>query len=238
MRTRLSGFRREPRLLAALVLIALVLFGVIRIGSEFSEGESFAFDKWLLIASRHADDLSRPIGPGWFKPIFIDITGLGSTTALTIFTLVAVGYLIAARKVGDALFLALATGGGAILGKILKVWLSRPRPDVVPHLIDVHTASFPSGHTVNSAIVFLTIGAILARAQPSRGLSAYIISAAFALALLVGVSRVYLGVHYPTDVLAGWAVGGTWVLLCWTIARTLHDARRGEFSTTIATKAV
>lgn len=231
MLTRLLGFRREPRILVALVLIALALFAVIRVGSEFSEGESFAFDKWMLIALRHSNDLSRPIGPSWFKPIFIDITGLGSTTALTIFTLIAVGYFIAARKVGDALFLALATGGGAVLGKVLKVSFSRPRPDIVPHFIDVHTASFPSGHTVNSAIVYLTIGAILARAQPSRGLSVYLMSAAFALALLVGVSRVYLGVHYPTDVLAGWAVGGTWALLCWAVARTLHDARRAEFST-------
>lgn len=233
MLTRLLELRREPRMIIALVLIAFALFVVIRVGSEFSEGESFAFDKWMLLALRHPNDLSQPIGPSWFKPVFVDITGLGSTTALTIFTLITVGYFLAARKVGAALFLALATGGGAVLGKVLKVSFSRPRPDIVPHFIDVHTASFPSGHTVNSAIVYLTIGAILSRAQPSPGLNVYIMSVAFTLAVLVGVSRVYLGVHYPTDVLAGWAVGGTWALLCWTTARTLH----GDGSISMASSA-
>lgn len=212
-------------MLLAFLLFALALLAVIIVGSEFTDGASFAFDHWLLNALRHTDDLSRPIGPSWFKPMFIDITGLGSTTALTILTLIVAGYLIAAEKFADALFLALATGGGAILGKVLKVAFSRPRPDIVPHFIDVHTASFPSGHAVNSTIVYLTIGAVIACRQPSRRLKRYTMSIAITSAMLVGASRVYLGVHYPTDVLAGWAVGGTWALLCWSLARTLQIAQ-------------
>ncbi len=224
-RARSPRLRFTPRILIALVLVALTLLAVARAASEFAEGESFAFDKWLLVSLRHGSDLAQPLGPAWLKPFFINVTALGSTTALTLLTLFAAGYLLTARKVGDALFLAVATGGGALLGKLLKLFFARPRPEVVPHFIDVHTTSFPSGHTVNSAIVYLTIGAILARAQPSRALVRYVTASSFVLAFLVGISRVYLGVHYPTDVLAGWAVGGTWALLCWTIARALHDDR-------------
>ncbi len=214
--------RFTPRILVALVLITLSLFAVAKVGSEFAEGESFAFDAWALVSLRDANDPSQPLGPAWLKPMFIDITALGGTTALTLLTLVAVGYLLTARKVTDAVFLAAATGGGAILGKLLKLFFARPRPEVVPHFVDVTSASFPSGHTVNSAIVYLTLGAILARVQPTRRLTRYVMVSTFVLAFLVGISRIYLGVHYPTDVLAGWAVGGTWALLCWTIARALH----------------
>jgi len=101
---------------------------------------------------------------------------------------------------------------------VLKDIMDRPRPDLVSHLVDVQTSSFPSGHATLSAVVYLTIGALLAREQPSRGLRFYVMAVAILATMLIGCSRVYLGVHWPTDVLAGWAIGSAWAMLWWIAA--------------------
>jgi undecaprenyl-diphosphatase len=96
----------------------------------------------------------------------------------------------------------------------------------VPHGAEVYTASFPSGHSMMSAIVYLTLGALVARTQPDHGVKVYIMTIAVALTLMVGVSRVYLGVHWPTDVLAGWSLGGVWALLSWLVMVWLQSRGR------------
>jgi undecaprenyl-diphosphatase len=96
--------------------------------------------------------------------------------------------------------------------------MERPRPELVSHLVEVQTSSFPSGHATLSAVVYLTIGALLAREQKSRRTRLYVMTVAILMALLIGCSRVYLGVHWPTDVLAGWAIGSGWAMLCWIAA--------------------
>jgi undecaprenyl-diphosphatase len=113
-----------------------------------------------------------------------------------------------------------------LLSTLLKMGFDRPRPDLVPHGALVYTASFPSGHATLSAVVYLTLGALLARVQPRLVLKLYLLGLAILLTVMVGVSRVYLGVHWPTDVLAGWAVGAAWALLCWATALWLQ--RRGR----------
>jgi undecaprenyl-diphosphatase len=118
--------------------------------------------------------------------------------------------------------LLISTLGGLLLSLLLKGHFSRPRPDVVPRLAEVYTSSFPSGHSMLSAVIYLTLGALLSRLVERKGLKVYILSVAMLLALLVGVSRVYLGVHYPTDVLAGWSIGLSWAILCWLVARKLQ----------------
>jgi undecaprenyl-diphosphatase len=145
---------------------------------------------------------------------------------LSFITLAVAGFLVLQRKTHAALFVLVAVGGGLLLSSLLKMGFDRPRPDLVPHGSVVYTASFPSGHSMMAAVTYLTLGALLARVQPRRSLKLYLLGLAVLLAVAVGVSRVYLGVHWPTDVLAGWALGAAWALLCWTVALRLQ--RRGQ----------
>jgi undecaprenyl-diphosphatase len=210
--------RIEPRLLASLtVLVGLVLL-FAKIADEVFEQETHAFDKAILLALRVTDDPSQMIGPAWLAMSFRDITALGGFTVITLVTLLAVFYLLVAGKVRNAVILALAISLGAVAEGSLKLLFSRPRPDVVPHLVNVQTMSFPSGHAMMSAITYLTLGAMLARAQQTRQLRIFILSVGVFLTLLIGTSRVFLGVHWPTDILAGWTIGGAWALAVWMIA--------------------
>jgi undecaprenyl-diphosphatase len=140
-----------------------------------------------------------------------------------------IGFLVFVRKRGAALLVAVSVGGGSALGHLLKFGFDRPRPDLVPHGVLVHTASFPSSHAMMSAVVYLTLGALLARVQPRRRVKAYLLFLGILLTLIVGSSRVYLGVHWPSDVLAGWTLGAAWALLCWLVALWLQ--RRGQVET-------
>src|SRR5690606_34253779 len=137
-------------------------------------------------------------------------------------------YLLVDRKPGAAVLILASVGGGTILSSLLKNAFARPRPELVAHLVDVQTSSFPSGHAMLSAVTFLTIGALLAKVQPLVRTRIYLISVAILLTFLVGASRVYLGVHYPTDVLAGWSAGAAWVAGCWLVARWLQGQGRIE----------
>lgn len=194
--------------------VAVLLFGFVRIAEEILEGETREFDAALLLALRTPGDTTRPIGPLWFQEMVRDLTALGSTGVLTVVTLAAVGWLLISGKRRAAGFVLLAVVGGVVLSSLLKIGFARPRPDLVPHGMAVFTDSFPSGHAMMSAVVYLTLGDLLARAQPAVVGKVYLVSLALVLTLLVGCSRVYLGVHWPTDVLAGWAAGASWALLC------------------------
>jgi undecaprenyl-diphosphatase len=217
---------REFALLASLALAAAALWGFVELADEVLEGETHAFDERILLALRSATDPSDPLGPGWLEELMRDVTGLGSTGVLTFVTLAVAGFLALNRKTHAALFVVAAVGGGMLLSTLLKMGFDRPRPDLVPHGALVYTASFPSGHATISAVVYLTLGALLARVQPRFVLKLYLLGLAILLTVMVGVSRVYLGVHWPTDVLAGWAVGAAWALLCWATALWLQ--RRGR----------
>ncbi|MEO7177961.1 MAG: phosphatase PAP2 family protein [Allosphingosinicella sp.] len=220
--------RVESRILAAFLLIVLIAFGFARLASEVVEGDTLAFDRWVLQGLRSPVDAAVPAGPEWLTKAMIDVTALGGVTILTLLTVLAAGYLVAARKKATALFLVAAIVGGAIASTLLKLAFARPRPDLVAHLVSVDSASFPSGHAMNSAVTFLTIGALLSRAEKDRAVRIYLMSAAIALTLVIGCSRVYLGVHWPSDVIAGWSVGATWAVLCSIAARTLQRRKRIE----------
>jgi undecaprenyl-diphosphatase len=181
------------------------------------------FDEWAIRAMRNADDPAKPIGPAWLHEAGRDLTALGGVAVLTLITVAVAGFLWL-RKMFGAMWLVLAaTLGGLAVSSALKSAFERPRPDLVPHLSIVHSSSFPSGHSMLSATVYLTLGALLGRfVQPLR-LKAYFLLVALILTFLVGVSRVYVGVHYPTDVLAGWSAGLAWALLCWLAARALQQ---------------
>lgn len=222
--------RREALLIAVFVTFALVLLGVIHLGSEISEDGTSSFDSWLIVALRQPGNLGVPIGPAWLRQVFVDITALGGVPLLTLIVLVTAGYLVAAGRHRTALLILVATASGSLLGQVLKFAFARVRPQLVPHLVEISTLSFPSGHALNSAVTFLTLGALLARAEPARRVRGYILVVAMALTLLIGFSRVYVGVHWPTDVIAGWAIGGSWALLWWAMAVRLQQ--RDGFRTT------
>jgi undecaprenyl-diphosphatase len=198
----------------------------IALADEVREGETHALDSQLLLALRDPQNPANPLGPSWIEESARDITGLGGYAILTLLTLATWAYLLMTRRQGAALLVLVAIVGGMLLSTGLKMGFERPRPDLVPHATRVYTASFPSGHAMLSAITYLTLGALLARVEKSRRVSAFIMGLAIITTLLVGLSRVYLGVHWPSDVVAGWSVGAAWASLCWFVALQLQ--RRGQ----------
>jgi undecaprenyl-diphosphatase len=198
----------------------------VAVADEVREGETHALDSRLLLALRDPQDPANPLGPTWLEESARDITGLGGHAILTLMTLAAVIYLLMAGKRGAAVLVVAAIAGGMLLSTGLKLGFERPRPDLVPHATRVYTASFPSGHAMLSAITYLTLGALLTRVQKRRRIRAFIMGLAVALTLLVGISRVYLGVHWPSDVLAGWTGGAAWAFSCAIAMQWLQ--RRGE----------
>jgi undecaprenyl-diphosphatase len=217
---------------ATIFIIAASSFLFLKLVSEIHEGETHAVDQAILLALRDPTDPSNPIGPRWLQIMFRDLTSLGSPSVLTLVTIGAVGYLWLERKRGAALFVVISVAGGAALEILLKLGFARPRPELVSRLVDVNSFSFPSGHATMATLTYLTLGVLLASVQKRRRMKLYLLAVATFLALLVGFTRVYLGVHWPTDVLAGWCVGAAWALGCWFIATWLQHrgAIEGEAS--------
>lgn len=214
--------RTELAMLLGAIGFLLLLFVFSRLASEVSEGETLGFDRKILLALRDPADLSRPIGPLWLVGAALDITALGSATVLGLTVFAIAGFLLLQGLWRRALFVTAASCGGWFINSALKLLFQRPRPDLVPHLRDVMTLSFPSGHAMQSAVVYLTLGALSMHIAQRRLSKFYCMSVAMLATALVGSSRIYLGVHYPTDVLAGWLIGLSWALLCWMIERSLE----------------
>ena len=186
------------------------------------EGETRAFDETVLLAFRDRNNPSYPIGPAWLQIMFRDITPLGGYAVVMLISLAVIGYLLVDAKRGAALWVLVSVGGGAVLSNLLKLAIERPRPELVARLVEVNTTSFPSGHATLAAVTYLTLGALLSRVEARRRAKIYVLTVAVTLTLLIGVSRIYLGVHWPTDVLAGWCVGAAWATLCWRLALALQ----------------
>ncbi len=223
-----SLLRVESRMLALVAMIALGLFLFLHIASEVAEGETMAFDRAILLALRVPGKPWEPIGPTWLLNAMTQITVLGGGTVLTLMTGMVAAYLLAARRPATAMFVIGAVAGGAILESILKYVFERARPELVTHLVSVSSASFPSGHAMNSTVIYLTLGTLLAKTERRRAVRIYLILAAIMLALLVGFSRIYLGVHWPTDVIAGWCIGSVWAFTCSLLAERLQWRRTLE----------
>ncbi len=208
-----------PWTLIAVALAAISAWGFIELLDDVQEGDTREVDEAIILAFRVPGDPADPIGPLWLEEAVRDITALGSTPILVIAVLAVAGFLMLAKAWRPAIFTLVASGGGLILSPLLKEVIDRPRPDLVPHGNTVFTSSFPSGHSMLSAIVYFTLAALIARLIKRRWLKGYALGVAMVLILLVGTSRVYLGVHWPSDVLAGWAAGAAWALGCWLVAR-------------------
>lgn len=211
--------RQVPWTLIAIILAAIAAWGFIEILDEVSEGDTRAIDQAIILGLRVPGDPADPIGPPWLEEAMRDITALGSAPALFIAVLAVAGFLALAKAWRPAIFTLAASGSGLVISSLLKYAVDRPRPDLVPHGNLIYTSSFPSGHSMMSAVVYLTLAALVARLMEKKRLKGYALGAAMILTLLVGISRIYLGVHWPSDVLAGWAAGAAWALGCWLIAR-------------------
>jgi undecaprenyl-diphosphatase len=214
----LSLARRELGPIVLVLLLAAFILVFRHIAEEVGEGDTRAFDRAIIYALRTPGDPHRPIGPGWLNNAALDFTALGSVTILTLFMALVCGLCLSLRHWREALFLLVAGGGGLFLTDLLKDVFQRDRPPAMLHATAAVGTSFPSGHATLSTTVFLTFGALIAHFSKRRRVRIYALSAAVILALGVGCTRVYLGVHWPTDVLAGWCVGSAWALIWWAVA--------------------
>ncbi|MDQ3330657.1 MAG: phosphatase PAP2 family protein [Planctomycetota bacterium] len=213
---------RQPLFLTALA-ISLGLWGFAELADAIDEQGTQQFDEAVLKALREPERPNELIGPAWFEQSLRDITALGGETVLMLLTAIVCLYLTLCGRHDLSLFTCLAVVGGTIVTFALKDVFDRPRPQLVPHiLVTVSSGSFPSGHATASAIVYLTLGAMLTESAPNWRLKAYVMGVAVALTLLIGSTRVFLGVHYPTDVLAGWALGFVWAYGCRSVVRLAH----------------
>lgn len=233
-RFRLSGFRfpgpaalrsrwqsRPPRELVSLACAlgaCLAVWAFVAVADEVAEDEHLQLEERIMLALRNPANPDEPAGPPWLKQVAIDLSALGGATVISLLSLSVCGHLALRRRWRRVLILVVTVAGGHLLSHTLKALYARERPDVVPHLAVVNSHSFPSGHSLSSSVIYLTIGALLAEAAARKRERVYILVIAFGLTFLIGCSRVFLGVHYPTDVLAGWSAGTAWALACWLIA--------------------
>lgn len=214
--------RHELGTLLAIGGLAAGVWLFAALADEVMEGGTRKLDTALLLAMRRPGDL-QPVGPPALLNAARDITALGGPAVLTLLTACVSLFLALDGKKYMALYVCASIGSGLLMSNFLKDFFDRPRPDIVPHEVYAASYSFPSGHSMLSALTYLTLGAILARSHQPKLLKTFFLLLAVFLSGLIGVTRVYLGVHWPSDVLAGWTAGAVWALLCWLFARWLQS---------------
>ena len=209
---------------AILVAVGILIVAFLKLGSEVSELETDALDRRILLALRRTPD--DPLGPRWVEAAMMHFSALGSGAVTGLISLIAVVFSLLARRPRFAALIASCAIGTSLLMGLLKGLYNRQRPTVVTHLDPPGGLSFPSGHSMISMALYMTLAVLIAHTLRERRLRRFVIGTGAFLTLLIGVSRMYLGVHYPTDVLAGWTAGGAWALVCGAIAYRL--GRRGH----------
>jgi undecaprenyl-diphosphatase len=211
--------RAEVAPLSALLVLMIGVLAFIEIADDMSEADGQRFDQAVLAMMRPvADDPGRPWGPWWLHEAAADITSLGGISVLGLFALIAIGFLVMQRKRLSALLLVVGLAGGVVLSEGLKAVFERERPPLEYQTVETLNASFPSGHALLSTVFYLTLGVMLTRAFSQRRLKAYALGVGVTVALLVGATRIYLGAHWMTDVIAGWCVGAAWAMALWLVA--------------------
>ncbi|HEY1929627.1 MAG TPA: phosphatase PAP2 family protein [Caulobacteraceae bacterium] len=217
--------RIEARFLLAMAALGGGLWVVLKLASEVKEGETGAFDRAVLLALRTPDDPHNPIGPNWLQEAARDMTALGGFTVLTLVSVAAVAVLLIYRRREKALVFAVTVVLAQVAAALLKATIDRPRPDLVSHLDLTYSSSFPSGHSVMSPVVYFTLAILISAGEIRRPARILLVGGAAILVVAIGVSRVYLGVHWPTDVLGGWALGSAVALSSWFVLRRVGPGR-------------
>jgi undecaprenyl-diphosphatase len=212
----------ELRVVVGTLIVVIGAGGFIVLANLVAQGHTQDFDDWGVRDLRCADNLATPIGPHWLTAAAQDVTALGGVTVLFSVTAAAIGFFALSRKFTSLGLILAVVVGGLVISLLLKTHFERPRPHLVPYLCAVDSSSFPSGHSMMSVVVYLTGATLLSRMTRRRRLKLYLLASATLLAGLIGASRIYLGVHYPTDIMAGWIAGLVWVAFCWLLARRLH----------------
>ena len=213
----------------AVILAGLGALGFgLHLTDEISDGESYKFDAAILLAMRHPSNPAIPIGPKWMTLSATDLSALGGFTLQWLLGSATIVFLLYIKKRAEAAWLAASVIGASVLNATIKLEMHRARPRIVPHLTMVDNASFPSGHAMISAAILLTLGAMLSETVQRTGARVYIMAVAMTLVVLIGLSRLYLGVHWPTDVLAGWCLGGVWALVVFAANRLLRRRAAGK----------
>ncbi len=205
--------------------VVLLFMGILEVAEEVMEGDTHNVDAYLLMLLREHGDVSNPIGPRWLEEVMRDFTALGGIAVLSLMVLGTVVYLAMQKRYLLTAYVMCSAVLGTVLSNLLKASFDRPRPNLIPHDIIVYTSSFPSGHAMMSAVIYLTLGTLLAEAQDKYHVRLFWLFSALLITLLVGFSRVYLGVHWPSDVLAGWMIGLVWALICWLGLRYIEKKR-------------
>jgi undecaprenyl-diphosphatase len=209
--------RGEIAALAAFGILAGGLAVFADIAEDYDEDEARGFDMQVLTSLHPGPDLADPIGPAWLDRAAQDFSAFGSLAIICTIALVVIGFMVMQKRFAQAGMLVFALAGGLLLSETMKGIFERTRPPEIYHMAGALNASFPSGHALLSTVFYLTLGAMLARLLQRRRNKVYAISIALVIALLVGLTRIYLGVHWASDVLAGWSLGASWAMTCWLL---------------------
>lgn len=209
------------------ILFALVIF--FYVAQKVQNGSTINFDYYALNSLRADNPTREALGPNWLTILMTDITALGGA-AIIFFVTASVAFYLLLRKNYSFLWLIIvATIGGVVISLGLKEFFSRERPPIEYHLITVKSLSFPSGHATMASVVYLTQGALFAKLQSVKKIRIFFLTVSAFLVFLIGTSRIYLGVHYPTDVIAGWAVGTAWASFCWLVVKNFQKRYEEKF---------
>lgn len=218
-RRALTLARTEISALAALFIMAFGALTFADLAEDMREPDGQMFDARVLYALRpYADDPSRPWGPWWLKEAASDLTSLGGISVLALFATIVVVFLLIQRKWLSSALLVLGLIGGVALSEGLKAIFERDRPPVIYQATETINASFPSGHALLSAVFYLSLGVMLTRAFPEKRFKAYVLGVGVLITLIIGITRIYLGAHWASDVFAGWSVGAAWAMALWLVS--------------------
>ena len=210
-----AAFERAHTIVGAvgIFLVAGLIVGIagtaafVALASEVREGETQGFDEAVIrwIGAHHSPLLDRAM---------LEVTALGTGVTVLMIVVIAALFLTLNQHKYSAILLLVATTGGLVLNGVLKLGFERPRPSIFVPVVDTVSSSFPSGHAMSSAIVYGTVAYLAARLHRRRWARWLVMMFALIVIVLISFSRMYLGVHYPSDVLAGVIIGLAWAGFC------------------------